>query len=133
VAEPLFRKVDCLMLHAADLDAAVRFYGDRLGHAIIWRTDDAVGFRLPDTDAELVVHGKTGPETDILVANADAAYRRLIAAGARTIRAPFDIAIGRCAVVEDPFGNVLTVLDQTKGEFVTGDDGRVTGVRAKPG
>lgn len=133
MAEPLFRKVDCLMLRADDLDAAVTFYGGRLGHAVIWRTDEAVAFRMPETDAELVVHTRTGPETDLLVNNADEAYGSLVDAGARTVVAPFDIPIGRCAVVEDPFGNVLTILDQSKGKLLTDSTGKVTGVGRKPG
>jgi lactoylglutathione lyase len=36
-------------------------------------------------------------------------------AGGEPVVAPFDIAIGRCARVRDPFGNELTLLDQSKG------------------
>jgi len=28
---------------------------------------------------------------------------------------PFDITIGKCAVIEDPFGTRLCILDMTKG------------------
>jgi catechol 2,3-dioxygenase-like lactoylglutathione lyase family enzyme len=49
---PLFRKLDNLLLRVTDLDAAISFYGDRLGHRVLWRSDDAVGFALPDTDAD---------------------------------------------------------------------------------
>ncbi len=129
---PLFRKIDCHTLRAEDLDAAVRFYSDMLGHQPIWRSEDAVAFRLPDTDAELVVNKTRGPETDLLVDDADAAFRRLMDSGAEPVAAPFDIAIGRCAVVRDPFGNTLVVLDQSKGALVTDDRGMVTGVRKKP-
>jgi predicted enzyme related to lactoylglutathione lyase len=31
---------------------------------------------------------------------------------------PFDVAIGRCAVLEDPFGNVVCLLDMSKGRRV---------------
>jgi lactoylglutathione lyase len=51
---PLFRKLDNLLLRVADLDLAISFYRDRLGHRVLWRSDEAVGFALPDTDAELV-------------------------------------------------------------------------------
>ena len=69
---------------------------------MIWRTPDAVAFRLPETDAELVVHANLAPEVDLLVADVDEAYADLIAAGARPLMPPFEIAIGRCARVEDP-------------------------------
>ncbi len=129
---PLFRKIDCHMLRAEDLDSAIHFYGEVLGHELIWRTGDAAAFRLPETDAELVLHRSLGPETDMLVADADAAFRQLIEAGAEAVTPPFDIPIGRCAVVRDPFGNALTLLDQSKGGYVTNDHGEVTAVVKKP-
>ena len=74
---PLFRKLD----NVADLDAAISFYGDRLGHRVLWRSDDAVGFALPDRDAELVVHLNIGPETDVLVHDVDEAFAVFLSAG----------------------------------------------------
>jgi hypothetical protein len=41
---------------------------------------------------------------------------------------PEDIPVGRVAVVADPFGNPLVLLDLSKGTFQTGPDGTVTGV-----
>jgi hypothetical protein len=40
--------------------------------------------------------------------------------GCRTIVDPFDIAIGKCAVIEDPFGIQLCILDMTKGPLKPG-------------
>jgi lactoylglutathione lyase len=125
---PLFRKIDAYLIKADDLASAVAFYGERLGHPVIWRTPEAVAFRLPETDAELVVHAHLAPEVDLLVADVDEAYADLIAAGAKPLMPPFEIAIGRCARVEDPFGNPLTILDQSKGTFVTSSDHDVVGV-----
>jgi catechol 2,3-dioxygenase-like lactoylglutathione lyase family enzyme len=126
---PLFRKLDNLLLRVADLDAAIAFYRDQLGHRLLWRSAEAVGFALPDTDAELVVHLHIGPETDVLVDDVDDAFNLFLNAGGEAVEAPFEIAIGRCARVRDPFGNVLVILDQSKGRLVTDADGRVTGVR----
>ena len=126
---PLFRKLDNLLLRATDLDAAIGFYRDRLGHPVLWRSEEAVGFALPDTDAELVVHLHIGPETDVLVEDVGKAFELFLSAGGEVVEAPFEIAIGRCARVRDPFGNVLVILDQSKGSLVTDADGRVTGVR----
>jgi predicted enzyme related to lactoylglutathione lyase len=125
---PLLRKLDNLLLHVADVDAAIAFYGERLGQHLLWRDRDAAGFELPDTDAELVVHLRIGPETDILVEDADGAFATFLDAGGEAVQPPFDIAIGRCARVRDPFGNVLVMLDQSKGRLATASDGRVTGV-----
>src|SRR5215467_1802296 len=119
MTDAVFRKIDCLMLNAPDLDEAIDFYQKRLGQRLIWRSDEAAGFGMPDTDAELVVHKRLQSETDLLVENVTDAVERLVAAGATCIRPPFDIAIGRCAVLRDPFGNVLTILDQSKGPLKT--------------
>ncbi len=131
MTEPLFHKLDNILLRVDDLDAAVAFYRDRLGHPLIWRSAEAAGFGLRDTDAELVVHLKIGPETDILVADTEAAVADFTAAGGTVVTPPFDIAIGRCARVKDPFGNTLTILDQSKGALVTDAEGRITGVAPK--
>ena len=72
--QPLFRKLDNHLLHVSDLDRAISFYRDGLGHPLIWRDRDLAGFALPETDAELVVHLHIGPETDILVENVDDAF-----------------------------------------------------------
>jgi predicted enzyme related to lactoylglutathione lyase len=126
---PLFRKLDNYLLRVNDLDAAVSFYRDRLGHPLIWRDTEAAAFALPDTDAELVVHLRIGPETDILVDDVDAAFRELLGAGAHAVQDPFDIRIGRCARVRDPFGNVLVILDQSKGALLTDAERNVTGLK----
>jgi catechol 2,3-dioxygenase-like lactoylglutathione lyase family enzyme len=126
---PLFRKLDNLLLRVADLDAAIGFYRDRLGHRVLWRSGEAVGFALPDTDAELVVHLHIGPETDVVVEDVDRAFALFLSAGGEAVEPPFDIAIGRCARVRDPFGNLLVILDNSKGCLATDADGRVIGVK----
>ena len=126
--EPLFRKIDNCLLRVDDLDAAVAFYHDRLGHPLLWRSAQAVAFGLPETDAELVVHLHVGPETDILVEDVELAFAELLDAGAEAVLESIDIAIGRCASVRDPFGNVLVIVDQSKGTLLTDADHNVTGV-----
>ena len=93
---------------------------------------EAAGFALPETDAELVVHLRMGPETDILVADVNKALALFLSAGGARVQGPFDIAIGRCARVRDPFGNELVLLDQSKGRLATDAHGRVIGVEPRP-
>ncbi len=127
-ATPILRKVDCVQLNVPDLDAALRFYRDQLGHKLAWRTDGAVGLRLPDADTELVLYtGHREPEVDWLVDSADAAAGRIAAAGGSVEVPPFDIRIGRCAVVRDPWGNRLVLLDMSRGPLVTDAQGNVIG------
>ena len=128
MSRPLFRKLDNHLLRVTDLDAAIAFYRDRLGHELLWHDESAAGFALPETDAELVVHLEIGPETDILVDDVEAAVAAFLRAGGKVIEPPFDIPIGRCARLKDPFGNVLVILDQSKGRLRTGPDKRVIGV-----
>jgi predicted enzyme related to lactoylglutathione lyase len=115
----LFRKLDSLQLPVRDLAAAIAFY-ERLGHEVIWRRRDAVGLRLPDTDAELVLQTeRPEAEVDLLVEDADEAVERFVGAGGRLVAPPFDIEIGRCAVVEDPWGNRLVLLDMSRGPIAS--------------
>jgi predicted enzyme related to lactoylglutathione lyase len=122
----LLRKVDCVLLYVDDLDAGLAFYRDRFGHELIWRTDEQVGLRMPETDAELVLQSKEKRyETDILVQSADDAAAQFAAAGGKVVQAPMDIPVGRAAVVEDPWGNQLVLLDLSKGPHKTDKDGNV--------
>jgi hypothetical protein len=49
-------------------------------------------------------------------------------AGGRVVTGPFDIPVGRVAVVADPFANVLVLVGLSKGRYVTDSTGNVTGV-----
>lgn len=73
-SEPLVRKVDAIQIQVPDLKAGLAFYRDRLDHQLIWRTEQAVGLRLADSDTELVLQTKRdGLEIDLLVDSADQA------------------------------------------------------------
>ncbi len=50
------------------------------------------------------------------------------AAGGQVLTGSFDIPVGRVAVVADPFGNSLLLVDLSKGRYVTDSAGNVTGV-----
>jgi hypothetical protein len=67
---------------------------------------------------------------DFLVGSVDQATSQLTRAGGTVVVEPFDIPVGRVAVVADPFGNPLTILDLTRGRYLTDADGNVTGVAA---
>jgi catechol 2,3-dioxygenase-like lactoylglutathione lyase family enzyme len=111
-----------------DLEAGLAFYRDRLGHDLIWRTKTAIGLRLPESDAELVLQTEDQrQEVDLLVDSADAAAEQVEQAGGKVIVPPFDIQIGRCVVLEDPWGNPLVLLDTSKGLLKTDADGNVIG------
>ena len=124
----LFRKLDCLSMPVDDLDVALAFYRDELGHELIWRDERAAGLRLPESDAELVLHlDPRGAETDLLVDSVPAAVERFVGAGGRVVAGPFEIRIGLCAVLEDPWRNRLVILDASKGQLRTDAAGNVVG------
>ena len=125
----LLRKVDCIRLYVPDLEAGLSFYRDRLGHELIWRTESAAGLRLPESEAELVLQTEDQrQEVDLLVDSADEAAKFVEQAGGNVIVPPFDIQIGRCVVLEDPWGNPLVLLDTSKGLLKTDADGNVVGL-----
>ena len=124
----LIRKVDCVRLYVPDLEAGLAFYRGQLGHELIWRTGTAAGLRLPESEAELVLQTEEQrQEVDLLVGSADEAAARVEQAGGKVIVPPFDIQIGRCVVLEDPWGNPLVLLDLSKGLLKTDADGNVIG------
>jgi catechol 2,3-dioxygenase-like lactoylglutathione lyase family enzyme len=125
---PLFRKIDCVCLPVPDLDTGLTFYRDRLGHELIWRTPTQLGLRMPDTGAEIVLQiERPSPEVDLLVTSVEEAVGRIVAAGGQIVTPPFEIQIGKAAVVQDPWGNLLTILDASKGSLITDADGNVIG------
>jgi lactoylglutathione lyase len=120
--------IDCLRFSVANLDAGLAFYRDRLGLALVWRTEEAAGLRLPGTHTEIVLHCEAlAPEIDFKVASADAAAAWFEEAGGKVVVPPFDIAIGRAVVVQDPWGNEYVLLDASKGMFVTDAAGHIIG------
>src|SRR5215208_6962431 len=126
MVEPLFKKIDCLRIPVPDLDAGLAFYRDRLGHTLIWRTNTAAGLRMPETDAEIVIQAETeAPEVDLLVASVENAASAIVEAGGSIIVPPFDIQVGRCVVVSDPWSNQLVLLDMSKGPLQTDESGLV--------
>ncbi len=131
--EPLIRKVDSVQLRVPDLDSGLAFYHGRLGHDLIWRTENAAGLRMPEGDSEIVLQiERDEPEVDLLVKSADEAALRMVEAGGAVLIPPFDIQVGRCTVVEDPWGNRLVLLDMSRGPLVTDSPGNVTGTSQGP-
>jgi len=132
VTRPLFKKIDCVRLPVSDLESGLSFYRDKLGLEMIWRTEDSAGLRLPNDESEIVLYtDDRGEEIDILVESADEAARSFESAGGAVVVQPFDIKIGRCVVVKDPWGNELVLLDNSKGRLVTDEGYNVVGLERR--
>jgi predicted enzyme related to lactoylglutathione lyase len=114
------------MISVHDLESAIQFYRDELGHKLVWRTDAQAGLSFGDGITELVINQSDKPqEIDIKVESAIDAAERFQDAGGSIVVGPFDIAIGKCVVVRDPWGNDLVLLDSSKGLLKTDEDGYV--------
>lgn len=117
---PLFRDVDCVQIPVPDLDAGLAFYREALGRPLAWRSETAAGLRMAESATELVIQTERPElETNLSVASAEAAAHQFVQAGGALVVAPFDISIGRCAVVQDLWGNRLVVLDHSRGRLLT--------------
>lgn len=127
---PLLQYVDAVTVPVPDLSTGMAFYCGVLGHELIWRNEGAgqAGLRAPASETEIVLTTRQGYEPDWKVASADAAAEVFRANGGRVLVEPSDIPIGRLAVVEDPFGNRLVLLDSTRGTYETDEAGDVVGV-----
>lgn len=129
-AKPLLQKLDAVQIPVPDLDTGLRFYHDSLGHELRWRSEQIgrAGLGMPGSDTEIVLTTGQKYEPNWLVASADEAAAAIQEAGGRVVTGPFDIPVGRVAIAADPFGNVLVLVDLSKGRYVTDDTGNVTGV-----
>jgi predicted enzyme related to lactoylglutathione lyase len=79
-------------------------------------------------DTEIVLTTRQPYEPNWLVASADHAAAVFESGGGRLVTEPFDIPVGRGAVVADPFGNTLVLIDLSKGHYLTDGTGNVVGV-----
>jgi lactoylglutathione lyase len=115
----MLRKIDCVMIRVNDIKAAAAYYAKVFGLQPQWSADDSIGLVFSESDAEIVLHCDlnipSSVEVHYLVENVIAAVANYSAQGCRVLVEPFDIAIGKCAVIEDPFGTRLCILDMTKG------------------
>jgi lactoylglutathione lyase len=115
----MLRKIDCIMIRVDDVEAAADYYAKVFGLHPQWSGDDSIGLVFSETDAEIVLHGDpdipSSVEVHYLVDDVVAAVAHYEAQGCHILVAPFDITIGKCAVIQDPFGTRLCILDLTKG------------------
>lgn len=128
--EPLLTYVDAVTVPVPDLDEGMAFYCGVLGHELIWRNAalGQAGLSTPGSSTEIVLTTQLRYEPDWKVRSVDAAVELVRAHGGKVVIEPTDIPIGRLAVVEDPFGNRLVVLDSTKGTYETNESHDVIGV-----
>ena len=114
----MLRKIDCVMVNVPELEKAAAYYETVFGLKRLWQDAHSIGMGMSETDAEIVLHDNPFPKdigVHYLVDDVVKAVEHFAAQGCIIREAPFDIVIGKCAVLEDPFGNPIAILDMTKG------------------
>ena len=113
----MLKKIDCVMIRVDDVAAGEKFYSEVFGLKALWREAGSVGMALPETNAEIVLHNNAAiphkVEVHYLVDDVVAAVKGYAEKGCRVLVPPFDVLIGKCAVIQDPFGTTICLLDQT--------------------
>jgi predicted enzyme related to lactoylglutathione lyase len=130
MTEPLLRKVDAVTVAVPSLAEGLAFYRDQLGHQLLWRNDATgqLALSLPDSDTEVVLTTRQSYEPNWLVSSVDEAVEKFAAGGGTIVVEPADIDVGRVAVVADPFGNALVLVDLSKGLYQTDEFHNVVGL-----
>lgn len=123
---PVLKKVDAVLVSVPSIQEGLDFYREQLGMQTIWKKEDMAAVRLGES--ELVLSTKLDPETDFLVESVDHAVTVFKNTGGKIVAPPEDIPVGRVAVVEDPFGNKLTLVDLSKGVYKTDASANVTSI-----
>lgn len=125
----LFENVDCVALRVEDLDAGIKFYTEKLGLKLLWRVDDTCGLGIDNDNTEVVLTKRDVPMVQFKVESVDDSIPVITAAGGKVLYGPFNIDIGRCALINDPWNNKYCILDMTTGKYTVDGNCNVTGVK----
>ena len=125
----LLKNVDCIEFYVPDLDEGIAYYCDGLGLKLLWRADTSAGLGMENDIAEIVLQtDRKKMNVDFQVESVEDAVKTVVSAGGRVIHGPFDIPIGKCAVIQDKWENESVILDMSKGKYITDAQGNVVGV-----
>lgn len=117
----MLKKIDCVMIRVNDVTEARNFYSDVFGLKPVWQDERAgqAGLLFEDSDTEIVLHNDPDIPSQVevyyLVDDVITATQRYAEQGCTILAEPFDIRIGKCAIIQDPFGIRLCILDMSKG------------------
>ncbi len=115
------KKIDAVLHRVGNIDEAIRFYVDVLGLRLGWRDESMAGLLFPGNDSELVLHiddSLPNPNISFQVEDVDDFVEEYREKGYNVLVEPFDIRCGMCAVLSDPYGNGIEVMDLTKFDGV---------------
>lgn len=116
---PGLRKIDSVMLRVTDLDSSARFYEEVMGLRRAWTDAEnrMIGFLFPGNDSELVIHtdpAQDSPSYSFSVEDVVDFCDRFRERGYTVLVEPFEVRCGMYAVLADPDGNRINIIDLTK-------------------
>lgn len=125
----VFKNIDCIEFYVSDLDDGIKYYCGLMGLKLLWRTDTSVGLGMENDIAEILLQTERPfISVDMKVESVVEAIDKIVEAGGKVLEGPFEIPIGKCAVICDIWDNKYVILDMTKGKYTTDEYGNVTGV-----
>ena len=112
-------KIDAVLLRVSDLESTAEFYVKVMGLKQGWtdKENQMIGLLFPGNDTELVLHcDESLPDPNVSDQVEDVlkfveGYRLR---GYKILVEPFDIRCGKCAILEDPEGHSIEIMDITK-------------------
>lgn len=112
-------KIDNIMFRVRDLKKSAKFYKEALGLKQVWhdRRNSMIGFVFPKSDSEIVIHTDRSipnPDFSFLVKDVEKFCKDYEKKGYRIFTKPFDVRCGKFAILKDPDGNNISVVDLTK-------------------
>ncbi len=123
---PVLKKINAVLVKVPSIQEGLDFYREQLGMPTFWKKEGIASVHLGD--GQLVMSTTLDPETSILVESVGHAAAVFEQAGGKVVSPPEDIDVGKLVVVEDAFGNRLTLLDFSKGFYAMDASGNVTEV-----
>ena len=112
-------KIDSIMLRVKDITKSASFYEKTLGMKRVWKDAERgmAGFTFSDSDSEIVIHDNNdipSPSFSFLVNDVTKFCKDYAKTGNRILVQPMEVRTGKYAVLSDPNGNAIPIIDLTK-------------------
>ncbi len=112
-------KIDAVLLRVKDLEKTAGFYINVMGLKHGWTDKEhhMIGLLFPGNDTELVLHcdeNLPDPNVSYQVDNVLEFLEKYRNQGYTILVEPFDIRCGKCAILQDPEGHSVEIMDITK-------------------
>lgn len=107
------------MYYVEDLNQAARFYQEILGLKCGWTDTDAqmIGLLFPENSSEIVLHRDNSipsPYIAYQVENVEKFCQYYKKKGYQVESEPIEVRCGKLAILIDPYGNQIPIIDLTK-------------------